>query len=233
LDAFRFISSRNGKAIIVENSKKIGWTRHFIDRSDRQAKIVHLLKDPRSRWASLRRREAADLDRCMADWCQENQEIIDFTSAKGIACKVVVYDLVAANPETEVRELFDFIGATFDDSVLRYWEVDHHGFAANGASSALVHHKKFICPPAHFSTGDDRYYEEKFGTSFVDERWRAELPQEENEEILRHEKVGRILQDLGYLLTQSAIERAIPPTSRGASRTRWGDGLRRWLTRTR
>jgi hypothetical protein len=227
--AFQFISSRNGKPVIVENSKKIEWTRQFAGRVDRQTRIVHLLKDPRSRWASLRRREAADMDKCMADWCQENQEIIDFAAATSAPCKVVIYDLVAADPEIQIKDLFKFIGAAFHEDVLRYWEVEHHGFAANGASSALIQHQQFESPPAHFSTGDDRFYKAKFGRNFVDERWRAELPDEENEAIQKNEDVRKILDRLGYILTPTSIQRLATAASTTATGPRWQHRLFKWL----
>jgi len=83
-EAFAFISARNGKPVIVENSKRVEWTRQFIGRPGRETRIIHLVKDPRSRWASLRRREAADMNTCMMEWCRENQEIIDFTQATAL-----------------------------------------------------------------------------------------------------------------------------------------------------
>jgi hypothetical protein len=224
--AFDFIAARNGKDVIVENSKRVDWTRQFIGRAGRDARIIHLVKDPRSRWASLRRREAADMNTCMMDWCRENQEIIDFTQATGMPTMVAAYDLVAAQPETEIAALFGFFGATFDTSVLRYWEVEHHGFAANGASSAIIRHQQFVSPPKHFSTADDRFYEARFGQSFVDERWRTELPDAENEAILQNEQVRGILNCLGYGLTQTGMFR----TSRAAGReSPFRSFLRRWI----
>jgi hypothetical protein len=207
-DAFGVISARSGKAVIVENSKRVAWTRQFIGRPGRDTRIIHLVKDPRSRWASLRRREAADMGECMIAWCRENQEIIDFTSETGLPTMVVAYDLVAAHPRMELEALFRFFGAAFDESVLRYWEVEHHGFAANGASSAIIRHQKFSAPPKHFSTGDDPFYAAKFGQTFVDERWRAELPETENDAILQNEQVRGVLASLGYGLSTSGIFRS-------------------------
>ncbi len=163
------------------------------------------------------------MEQCISDWCQENQEIIDFTSAKQQPTRVAIYDIIAANPGTEIKALFDFLGAKFEPNVLRYWEVEHHGFAANGATSALVRHKKFTAPPSHFSTGDDRFYEGKFGTSFVDERWREELPDDENEAILKNHKVQRLLNGLGYGLTKTSIHRLARPQP---SKTRLASLLR-------
>ena len=159
------------------------------------------------------------MGKCISDWCQENQEIIDFTSAKQQPTRVAVYDIIAANPETEIKALFQFVGAKFEPSVLRYWEAEHHGYAANGATSALVRHKQFTAPPSHFSTGDDQFYEGKFGSSFVDERWRDELPDDENEAILNNQKVQSLLNGLGYGLTKTSIYRLPrPPATIGKTR---------------
>ncbi len=205
--AFSTISERNRKRIIVDNSKRIEFTSHFIGRPDRDLKVVHLVKDPRSRWASLRRREPFDLDRCMDDWWTENNEIRQFTAARKIQTITVAYDIVAADPELELPAIFEFFGSSFSSSVLRYWEVDHHGYAANGASSSIIRHQNFSSPPAHFSTGDDLFYKAGFGRSFVDERWRSELPSGECEAILGSGRITSLLESLGFQLTPSGLER--------------------------
>ena len=92
--------------------------------------------------------------------------------------------------------------------MLRYREVDHHGFAANGASSAIVQHHKFSAPPHHFSTADDGYCRSMVGRTFVDERWRSELPADECDAILKNDRIGSLLQELGYRLTPRRLERA-------------------------
>ncbi len=206
-DAFAFIAARNGRRIIVENSKKIEWTRQFLDRADRDTKVVHLFKDPRSRWASLRRREAADMDRCLAEWCDENQQISEFIAATGVSSRVVAYDLIAADPSAEFRKLFRFLGTGYAPGALRYWQVEHHGFAANGASSALIRHRNFSSPPGHFATGDDAFYSKNFGRSFVDRRWQTELPADELDAVASNHRVLATLDGLGYALTQSGLRR--------------------------
>ena len=204
---FSTISERSGKRVIVENSKRTAWTRQFIDQPDRDIRLVHLVKDPRSRWASLRRREPFNLNRCMDEWWHENQEIRQFTVTEKIPTITVAYDIVAAHPEVELPAMFEFFGSSYEPSVLRYWEVEHHGYAANGASSAIVRHQKVTNPPAHFSTGDDRFYNNMFGRSFVDERWRSELPPSECDAILQNDRVASLLRDLGFQLTPAGLER--------------------------
>ena len=110
--AFSTISERNHKRIIVDNSKRIEFTRHFIGRPDRDLKVVHLVKDPMSRWASLRRREPCDLDRYMDDWWTENNEIRQFTAAPKIHTITVAYDIVAADSELELPAIFEFFGSS-------------------------------------------------------------------------------------------------------------------------
>jgi hypothetical protein len=154
----------------------------------------------------------------MTDWCQENQEIIAFASTMGVPRMIVSYDVVAADPRAELPRVFRFFTSTFDDRALRYWEVEHHGFAANGASSAIIQHNKFDAPPSHFSTGDDGFYKSQFGKSFVDERWRSELPPEELEAILEHDQVRHVLDQLGYRMNQEGIRPVRDPID--APRTR-------------
>jgi hypothetical protein len=207
VSAFPLLSARTGKTVIIDNSKDIEWTKQFVNHPDRDLRIVHLVKDPRSRWASLRRRGSTNLKDCIANWCVENQQIMKFTRSLNVKTYVAAYDIVAADQETEIAAIFDFLSMPFEVSALRYWDVDHHALAANGATSALVLHQKFSAPPSHFSTGDDSFYQNAFGRTFVDERWRSELPASENESILNNLLVGELLHGLGYCLTQGGIER--------------------------
>ncbi len=207
-NVFSLISERNGKRIIVDNSKSIEWTKLFVGRPDRDLHIVHVVNDPRGRWASLRRRKwGQTVEDSLAAWCAENRDIRDFAAEYQLPTTVVSYDIIAANQRREIPELFTSLGSRFEPAALRYWEVDHHGFAANGASSALIEHQKFTSPPKHFATADDSFYQNMFGQTFVDERWRTELPEAEIAAITTNPEVKTLLTSLGLRLTQLGMER--------------------------
>ena len=58
----------------------------------------------------------------MDEWCDENSEIRQFTTALNIPTITVAYDIVAARPELELPAIFKFFGSSYEPSVLRYWK---------------------------------------------------------------------------------------------------------------
>ncbi len=229
-DAFATLSARTGRRAIVDNSKVIAWTQKFMASGQQDLRLVHVLKDPRGWYASVRRRNPSDIDWSLEQWCEENSRISDFIRSSGQPHRVVMYDIVARNPLDEFRSLFEFCGIPFRASAIEYWNTEHHGFAANGASAAIIRHANFTSPPSHFSTADDRFYNEVWSKSFVDERWKIELSDAESGRIASNQRVRRILLDFGYELTRSGVERArkrglkaalatIPPRLRAIGRS--------------
>ena len=205
--AFSFISARTKAAIIGDNSKRLDWTRRFTDRPDQAVKFVHLIQDPRNVWASVRRRGGDDIEGFLAGWCSRNRDIADFTFCHRVPAMTVVYDALAASPDTELQALFEFVGLKFHRDALRYWTVEHHGFAANGGSSSMIAHRRLTAPPAHYATGDDRFYESVFGRQFLDDRWKTELSGAEKDAIIGNPEVRRVFQDLGYHIGENGIDR--------------------------
>ena len=206
-NAFAFISSRNYRRIIVENSKRLDWTERFVGHPSYTNKIIHLVQDPRNVWASVRRRGGTDLDGFLASWSNVNQEIAEFSRIHHVPTKTVVYDVVAAQPELEMQNLFDFIGARFERSVMQYWKVEHHGYAANGASSQVISHHQLASPPPHYATGDDQFYKGVLGNIFLDQRWIMELPASEKAAIVTNVEAQKILEAQGYCIHENGIDR--------------------------
>ena len=152
----------------------------------------------------LRRSSAAqaDLNAVMAQWRKENEEFRNFIAVSGLSSVTAGYDLLAQSPETEFRRLFEFCGMIFTKECLSYWNVEHHGFAANGASDAILKGKGYNCMPGHFRTGDIDFYKEKSQTLFHDLRWRAALAPAESAATENNAEVQGLLKSLGFALTE-------------------------------
>jgi len=176
----------------------------FIDAPNLDCRFVHLLRDPRGWVASLRRRHEVTLDDALTMWCGQNASINDFLRLADLRATIVCYDLLASRAKPSWKKLFQFCGLPFEVQSLCYWEKEHHGFAANGASDALV---KTIAgqPPAHFRTGDDAFYARYSQQYFHDDRWRRSLTEQEQEDIRNSSDVRALLAELGYRLTRSGI----------------------------
>jgi hypothetical protein len=95
----------------------------------------------------------------------------------------------------------------FTTDSLSYWNVEHHGFAANGASDAILKAKAFPNVPGHFVTGDVAFYGENSQTLFHDQRWRSALESAELAAIENNAEVQNLLKSLGFALTDKGLAR--------------------------
>ena len=136
--AFDLAFARAGKRVIVDSSKDLGWTQRFQNSANMEMRIVHLVRDPRGFFASVKRRGWTDLSAALALWSKQNREFRDFNTSSRIPSVVVGYDVLANAPKAEFQRLYAFCGMRFTGNCLSYWTVEHHGFAANGASDAIV-----------------------------------------------------------------------------------------------
>jgi hypothetical protein len=204
IDAFRFAARRTGASVLVDNSKTTSWAAKFINSPELDCRFVHVLKDPRGWIASMKRRHEITLDDALAEWRRQNASFANFARLAGPKATTVCYDLLALRAKPSWKRLFRFCGLPFEEQALRYWETEHHGFAANGASDALV---KTVAgqPPSHFQTGDDVFYERNSQQEFYDDRWRESLTKQEQENIQNDQHVQKLLARLGYRLTRAGI----------------------------
>ena len=139
-------------------------------------------------------------------WIQENEVFRDFIAASKLPALTVSYDLLAESPVSGYRRLFEFCGMEFSREALAYWRVEHHGFAANGATDAVLKSGTFEKMPHYFVTGDDEFYLKNSGTFFRDERWRSALSREEMQAIQKHRGVRDLLGSFGFKLTDHGIK---------------------------
>ena len=205
--AFDLAFARTGKRVIVDSSKELEWIRTFMISDSLDIRIVHLVRDPRGFFASVKRRAPVDVGEIIAHWSNENRKLCDFITASALPSVTVSYGLAAESPESEFRRLFKFCGMKFTTDSLSYWNVEHHGFAANGASDAILKTKAFPNVPGHFMTGDVAFYGENSQTLFHDQRWRSALESAELAAIENNAEVQHLLKGLGFALTEKGLAR--------------------------
>jgi hypothetical protein len=208
--AFDLAFARTGKRVIVDTSKDIEWVDLFRGHDDLDIRIVHLVRDPRGIFASVKRRAPTDPVALVAQWLRENEEFRGFIAASGLPRVTASYDLLAQSPENEFPRLFEFCDMKFTRKSLSYWNFEHHGFAANGASDAILRRKGYCHVPKHFATGDAAFYNRNSQTLFHDQRWREALTPTESAAIENSAEVQELLKSLGFALAEKGIKLSPP-----------------------
>jgi len=204
--AYEWAFDRVNKPVLIDISKLCAWSqRHMQGDHTFQPVLIHLIRDPRSWMASMLRRDIQPVDAFMRLWCETNTQIHAFVQHSGCRSATVFYDELAADPVREFRRLFAVCGLPFERSALEYWHAEHHGFAANGASSAIFAGHRLGPPPPHFRTADDAFYATHDRTMFVDRRWLHDLGAGDIARISADPEIGTLLAKFGRRLTPDGI----------------------------
>jgi SAM-dependent methyltransferase len=189
-DAFTFAAERSGKRVLIDASKNIAWCRRFLEREDIDAKIVHLFRHPCGYAESLVRRQSEySYARAFDLWENTNQEIDEFARSAGYPSLSVCYEELADDPDRYFAPLCEFIGAPWESGAVAYWNAEHHGLGANGASSVYLRGRKVL----NYVTRDDEFYAHvKDGPPAADRRWQARLTAEVHAEAMRRPYVAEV-----------------------------------------
>ena len=208
--AFAWAFVRTQKPVLVDNSKMLEWTERFLGGKEYDIRLVHVVKDPRNWLASMQRRNLGDRAGLLRMWHDANAEIRAFAQRAGCPTMTVFYDELAANPVSGYRRLFAFCDLPFEASALEYWNVPHHGFAANGASSAMLADGRLGPPPSHFATGDDAFYAARTRRLFVDDRWKRDLGEADAAAVASDPLIAALLARFGRRLTAAGLASTSP-----------------------
>lgn len=193
------ILERTGKDVLIDNSKRLKWSRHFLGDDRYQHKYIHLIKDPRAMYYSLlSRNRAGDFPK----WLQRNAEIDQFLSERRLDKYVLPYNELAENLDASLEEICRWIGLAYEPAQKEYWNFEHHGPGENGATFAFL-----AKSGATVNRFDDRFYTGKRKTNFVDLRWRENLAADVLRAIEADAKVQRLLADLQMELTETGLRK--------------------------
>ncbi len=207
--AFDIVFSRTRKNILIDNSKRTDWAERFIAPDSRfQVRFIHLIRDPRGWYASEQKRHPQARGEMIEKWLQQNLQIRNFLELSNIRSTTVFYEELAASPLSGFAQLCDSLYCTFEPSALRYWEKPHHGFAANGASSPLLNAAPHVSQVRGFATNDDQFYAANGRKSFVDQRWKHELSEEDALAITEDPRVAAFLNLYDRALTSGTLHHA-------------------------
>lgn len=175
-DAYAFASERLGRSVLIDSSKRLDWCRQFINRTDIDARLIHLVRNPCGYVDSAGRRQPElSADQLLEQWEDKNREIEAFIATSGGEHLIASYDDLADDADAHFPRLCRFIGFEWEPQAITYWLREHHGLAGNGASSLYLRNRQNVT----FKTGDDAYYADLAGRrTAADRRWLERLSPE-------------------------------------------------------
>ena len=172
-----------GKNILIVNN-----SRKFLQaQADPriESRFIHLVRDGRAVAASsLRKGTQPNMWRAARRWAHNVRRSLRLMRRlRPEPTYTLNYEKMVAEPQSQLRQLCQLVGIEPDESMLRYWEHDHHFLGGNrGTLLAMLkkqdHGAELPTPPPSSATGREanlEFYKRADPASFVDERWRQEL----------------------------------------------------------
>jgi hypothetical protein len=176
------ISRLTGKQfLVVSNPRRF---LRFQQHPDIEAKYIHLIRDGRAVTASmLRKKPELSMWRAARTWSKTVRRRQKFIARQNPTHTIrVFYEKILADKEKELRRLCEFIGVSFQASMLDLEILDPHFIGGNvGTLYSIARQKGTDLPSAALPKGpkrhwpDTQFYERADPRNFVDERWKEEL----------------------------------------------------------
>lgn len=210
-EVYETIFSRLGDSteVLVDTSKRISWAARFLSQPGFEKRYIHLIRDPRAlvrrygtrsyyprrfghRWKLFREfglkrpgllfASATLLRRYY--WLSQNAAITRFLSKNRLEHIVVTYRDLALNPALEIERVMRWLGLAFEPAQLEYWNFEHVGTEKKAYD--WVKEKKEM---------------------FIDLRWKSELPQKVQDEIVDDRMVRDYVQSLKLRFVDNGLTR--------------------------
>lgn len=133
----------------AERAGKIRWgdkslhTEHYVERLFAEfpdARVVHLVRDPRDRYASVRRRHGQDLSRVGAAtgrWLSSTRAAMRNAARHPDHYLVVRYEDLATDPQSTLRVVCGFAGLEYSPTMLGMGGVPDHRVGGNSSFGDL------------------------------------------------------------------------------------------------
>jgi hypothetical protein len=173
------------KQVIIDSTKSDQWIEARIAEMHQSGGHPHLIlltRDGRAVVNSrIRKYPEREAETQIRDWMAQMQrsEAL-FARFDGPKLRIRYEDL-AESTETVARQLCEFLGLEFEQSMTRFAEADHHVLGGNSGTQYIAARHKFDDPDDAFVSLNDRtrdYYREHSGDIEIDLRWKTELSEE-------------------------------------------------------
>lgn len=194
------LASRTGSRIVCDTSKSVSWA-EFVNRWTSwgiDLRYLFLLRDPRAVIAS-HIRKSRDLGASIDKYKDEANRMLKFRESLGKQGSQsrfmdIRYEEFAAHPEKGLSAVCGFLGLEFQSTMIDYDEHEHHIVGGNDKARSRI--KKKNSQYINYQKSDIHWYLNQKSKFFVDERWRTELDEAQQERILKALSVE--MDRLGY-----------------------------------
>lgn len=211
-DLYDFLYARVDKetAFLVDASKKPRWFKEFVNLSDYEIFLIHLVRDPRAlarRWlmrfsekkTGLRERIKQirknpskavqllfgdNLTICLYKWISQNRDIVSFIEESGLPYKRVTYKQLATETDQALESIFDLVGLQYEKGQKDYWNFSHHGS----------------------QKADYQWINNQGGGTYFDQRWREYLNSDQIKRIENHRDLQMFLKSIEVEFSQQGLE---------------------------
>lgn len=189
------VLERTAKAVLVDNSKTISWSKKFMADERFERRYLHLVRDPRAIAYSLQRRNRRP---DYLEWMEKNYEIRNFLRENRLEHRLITYNELAEQPEATLSEVCRWLGLAFEPAQQAYWNFEHHGPGRNGATAAFLDQS---------APSEEPFYSEHKRTHFHDLRWQEKLEAEVQHEIMRDPQMKLLLKDFVLEFSETGLAR--------------------------
>lgn len=124
---FEAAAEAAGTEFVTDNSKSVSRLRRLMDQTDIEVIPIHVLRDPRGRAQSLRKRKQQNY---IPTITYSHRSLRLFALLYNRPHIVVDYDRLAADPEGELTLLMNRLGLEFEPAQLQWAEQAHHNIGS-------------------------------------------------------------------------------------------------------
>jgi hypothetical protein len=179
---YEYLSAKTNKPLIIDSTKKTSWIEQRIDQMSKTSSkifLIYLIRDGRAVVNSrIRKYPNMEASQLIKDWIEQikatNNLFEHFTGDK----IKIHYERLAEEPEKIVKKLSNFLGISYNENMLRYYEFEHHPLGGNsGTQSLIAKAQKDSIKNAYVKLSDrNQYYYENHPLEIkLDLRWKNEM----------------------------------------------------------
>lgn len=183
---YSILLAHSGKDYLIDNSKHWNWVKksycQLLNDSDIEPFIIMVSRLPHAIINAYTRENPAEgFGYHLQKHLQRVTEMEAFYDSIPKYKMKISYEMLATATANVLQRICDALGMSYDPSMLRYWEHEHHSLAGNSGTKSFIN--KYNNIDLKLSHEKMTYYENHPLGIHLDDRWKKELKPEQIEQI--------------------------------------------------